>query len=364
MQTVRPSRLSFSRNSGQLPYVCGMVENIQAQMKRVYFQPGGREITSRDGETVLSAALRQGLVFPHSCRSGNCDTCHARLISGEIAPGATPQVESDTHTRRPGAILLCQAVPLSDVVIEAHELEAMAGMQVRTLSARVLDLEPLTRNVTALTLGLAKGRGTLEFCAGQYVDLLLWDHRRRSYSIASSPADPEVIELHVRRIPGGRFSDRELRTLKPRDVLPVMGPLGTFFLRDDPRPMIFVAAGTGFAPLAAMMEDLRKCGTRRQIQLYWGVHSQEDLYRLDQIGIWERELGLEFAPVLSEPDPGWGGRCGRVHEAVLAEHADLSRMQVYASGSSEMVAAVRASFLRYGLQADALHCESFGHAVD
>ena len=333
-------------------------------MKRVCFQPGGREITSRDGETVLSAALRQGLVFPHSCRSGNCDTCRARLISGKIAPGAAPRVDADPHAGRSGAILLCQAVPLSDVVIEAHELEAMAGMQVHTLSARVLALESLSRDVTALTLGLAKGRGTLEFYAGQYVDLLLWDHRRRSYSIASSPANPEAIELHVRRIPGGRFSAEELPALKPGDILPFMGPLGTFFLRDDPRPVIFVAEGTGFAPFAAMMEDLQRRGVRRPIRLYWGVRSREDLYRQDQIGRWVRDLGIEFSPVLSEPDPDWDGRRGRVHEAVLAEHAGLSEMQVYASGSSQMVDAVRATFPRDGLCADALHCEPFSHAVD
>ncbi len=333
-------------------------------MNHVYFQPGGREITSRDGETVLSAALRQGLVFPHSCRSGNCDTCRARLISGEIAPGAAPGVQADSHILGSGAILLCQAVPLSDVVIEAHELEAMAGMQVRTLSARVLAQESLSRDVTALTLGLAKGRGTLEFYAGQYVDLLLWDHRRRSYSIASSPADPEVIELHVKLIPGGRFSEEELSALKPGDVLPLMGPLGTFFLRDDRRPAIFVAEGTGFAPFAAMMEDLLRRGARRSIRFYWGVRSREDLYRQDQIGSWVQDLGIEFSPVLSEPDPDWEGRRGRVHEAVLADHADLSGMQVYASGSSNMVAAVRTTFLRHGLCADVLHCEPFSHAVD
>ncbi|MCY3802943.1 MAG: FAD-binding oxidoreductase [Gammaproteobacteria bacterium] len=333
-------------------------------MKRVYFQPGGREITSRDGETVLSAALRQGLVFPHSCRSGNCDTCRARLISGKIALGAAPGVDANPHAGRSGAVLLCQAVPLSDVVIEAHELEAMAGMQVRTLSARVQALEPLSRDVMALTLGLAKGRGTLEFCAGQYVDLLLWDHRRRSYSIASSPADPEVIELHVKRVPGGRFSEEELHALKPGDVLPLMGPLGTFFLRDDPRPAIFVAAGAGFAPVAAMMEDLRRGGARKPIRFYWGVRSREDLYLQDQIRDWVRDLGIEFSPVLSEPDPDWDGRRGKVHEAVLSEHADLSGMQVYASGSSQMVAAVRATFPRHGLCADALHCEPFSHAAD
>ncbi|MYB89442.1 MAG: 2Fe-2S iron-sulfur cluster binding domain-containing protein [Proteobacteria bacterium] len=313
-------------------------------MKRVYFQPGGREITSRDGETVLSAALRQGLVFPHSCRSGNCDTCRARLISGKIAPGAAPGMQVDSQTRKSGSILLCQAVPLSDVVIEAHELEAMAGMQVRMLSTRVLALEPLSRDVTALTLGLAKGRGNLEFCAGQYVDILLWDHCRRSYSIASSPADSEVIELHVGRIRDGRFSEEELPVLKPGDLLPLMGPLGTFFLRDDPRPVIFVAEGTGFAPVAAMMEDLRRGGARRSIRFYWGVGSREDLYRQDQIGRWVRDLGIEFSPVLLEPGPDWDGRRGRVHEVALAEHADLSGMQVYASGSSSMVAAVRETF--------------------
>ena len=261
-------------------------------------------------------------------------------------------------------ILLCQAVPLSDLVIEAYEIEALAGIQVRALSCRILSLEPLTHDVTALTLGLMKGRGNLEFRAGQYVDLLLWDNSHRSYSIASSSKDAGVVELHIRRIPGGRFSEQEFGAMKEQNLLSIIGPLGTFFLRDDPRPTIFVGVGTGFAPIAAMIGDLHRRGIQRQIQFYWGVHSRRDLYRHEQICIWEREMGIKFAPVLSEPDSDWDGRCGRVHEAVLADHPDLSDMQVFASGSPGMVAAVRKSFPQHGLYLDALYCEPFDCAVD
>ena len=172
-------------------------------------------------------------------------------------------------------ILLCQAVPLSDLVIEAYEIEALAGIQVRVLSCRILNLEPLTHDVTALTLGLMKGRGNLEFRAGQYVDLLLWDNSHRSYSIVSSSKDAGVVELHIRRIPGGRFSEQEFGAMKEQGLLSIIGPLGTFFLRDDPRPTIFVGVGTGFAPIAAMVEDLHRRGIQRQIQFYWGCIPEE-----------------------------------------------------------------------------------------
>ena len=194
-------------------------------MARIRFKPSGREISSRDGETVLAAALREGLVFPYSCRSGSCGICHARLVSGEVQPGTLPDGVLDASALASGAILLCQAISSSDeLVIEAHEIETLAEMQVRTLPFRVTRLETLSHDVTAVTLGLLKGRGRLEFIAGQYVDLLLWDNSRRSYSIASTPDNSESIKLHVRRIPGGKFSDHELSTLKQQDVLAYHGP--------------------------------------------------------------------------------------------------------------------------------------------
>lgn len=331
-------------------------------MTRIRFQPSGREVTSREGETVLAAALREGLVFPYSCRSGNCGICRARLVSGEISPGAAPEEVLGTCAR--GAILLCQALARSDLVIEAREIEAMAGFEVSTLACRVQRLEPLSHDVTAITLGLEKGRGTLHFLAGQHVDLLLWDNRRRSYSIASTPDHTESIELHVRRVPGGRFSEHELSAIQEQDLLHVMGPLGTFFLREDPRPAILVGGGTGFAPIAAMLDDLCVRGVRRPVKFYWGVRTRRDLYRHQQIAVWERELGAGFTPVLSRPDPDWEGRCGPVHEAVLADHPDLSQVQVYASGPPEMIAAIRTSFPQHGLAGDALYYDSFEYALD
>ena len=334
-------------------------------MARIHFKPSGREISSRDGETVLAAALREGLVFPYSCRSGSCGICHARLVSGEVQPGTSPDGVLDASALASGAILLCQAISSSDeLVIEAHEIETLAETQVRTLPFRVTRLEALSHDVTAVTLGLLKGRGRLEFIAGQYVDLLLWDNSRRSYSIASTPDNTESIKLHVRRIPGGKFSDHELSTLKQQDVLRVMGPLGTFFMRDDLRPAICVAGGTGFAPVAAMIESLRIQGKRGPVEFYWGVRSRRDLYCLEQVSMWENEMGIRFTPVLSRPDLDWDGRSGWVHEAVLADYTDLSGLQVYASGPPEMIAAIRETFPEHGLAADALYYDSFEHAVD
>ena len=341
-------------------------EATVVEMARIQFQPSGREITSREGETVLAAALRKGLVLPYSCRSGSCGVCHARLIAGEIAPGGAASVEvlgASAWAR--DAILLCQAAARSsELVIEAKEIEALAGTEFCTLPARVLHLEPLSHDVTALTLGLMKGRGTLRFLAGQYVDLLLWDNRRRSYSIASPPHNTESVELHVRRVRGGRFSEHELSTIREQDLLHLTGPLGTFFLRDDPRPVIFVAGGPGFAPIAAMVEDLRMNKIRKSVKFYWGVRSRRDLYRLEQVGRWERELGLGFIPVLSKPDLDWEGRRGWVHEAILADYPDLSGVQVYTSGPPEMISAIRTSFPQHGLSEDMLYYDSFEPAVD
>ena len=155
-----------------------------------------------------------------------------------------------------------------------------------------------------------------------------------------------------------------LNTLKKHDLLRLIGPLGTFYLREDTRPAILVGGGTGFAPLAAMIEDVSATNTSRQLKLYWGVRSRQDFYRLEQVHAWEQELGIEFTPVLSEPDSNWSSRCDWVHDAVLTDYPNLSGMQVYASGPPEMITAIRSSFPQHGLTDDALFYDSFEYAVD
>ncbi|MCG6872108.1 MAG: 2Fe-2S iron-sulfur cluster binding domain-containing protein [Gammaproteobacteria bacterium] len=333
-------------------------------MARIRFQPSGREISSEGSETVLAAALRSGLALPYSCRNGECGTCHGRLVSGEIAPGAAPSTVLGAAAHARGEVLLCQARPVSDLVVEVREVEAVAGLLVRTLPARVAHLERLTHDVMGITLSLPKGRGGLRFLAGQYVDVLLADGRRRSYSLAGPPSDADSLELHVRHVLGGAFSEYVFTELRERDLMRLTGPLGTFFLRQDARPAILVGGGTGLAPLAAMIEEAHRGKSQRPMQLYWGVRSERDLYYAKQLAAWQQVPGFSFTPVLSEPDAHWQGRSGWVHQAVLADHTDLSTVQVYASGPPAMIHAIREEFPAHGLAEDALFYDSFESAVD
>jgi CDP-4-dehydro-6-deoxyglucose reductase len=328
-------------------------------------ETSGTEFGADENESVLDAALRQGIVLPYSCHNGSCGTCKGRIVSGTVDYGQyDPAALSDVE-RADGLALFCQARPLSDLVIRAQELGAVANIPVKTLPARVVKMEKLAHDVMGLWLRLPANQ-RLQFLAGQYIDILLRGNEHRSFSLANAPADDELLQLQIRLVPGGSYTGHVFEAMKEKDLLRFRGPLGTFFLRDDPAlPAILVAGGTGFAPMKSILEQLFASGERRDVHLYWGVRSLRDLYAADLARSWAREYDFfRFTPVLSDPRPedGWIGRTGWVHEVVVTDHPDLSGTEVYASGPPPMIDALKAACLAHGLADDHLYYDSFEFA--
>ncbi len=330
---------------------------------KVRLAPSGREYLVEVGETLLAAALRQAVVLPYGCRNGQCGSCMGQIASGRVHyPSEKTEGLKD---QGPDACLTCQAVPLSDLELRVQEVARAAEIQVRVLPCRVERKEILSHDVIRLYLKLPEGQ-RLQFFAGQYLNFLLSDGRRRAFSIANAPHDDALIELHVRHVPHGSFTDYVFDRMKERAILRIEAPLGTFFLREEgDRPLILVGGGTGFAPLKGMIEHAFHVGLRRPMHLYWGVRSRHDLYLPDLPERWARDhANFRYTPVLSEPDPDWTGRRGFVHQAVMADYPDLSEFDVYLSGPPVMVQAGRQGFVAQGASPERIFSDTFEYAAD
>jgi len=316
-------------------------------MRTVTLQPSGHQFQVEEGEAVLAAALRQGFVLPYGCKNGACGSCTGRIVSGTVDYGVYQAKALTDEEKAQGKALFCQARPHTDLVLEARTIGAAKDIQVKKLPSRVQKLEKVADDVMVLQLKLPANE-KLVFLAGQYIEFLLKDGGRRSFSIANPPHDAELIELHVRHVAGGQFTDHVFGKMKERDILRCEGPLGTFFLREDSeKPIVFVASGTGFAPIKAVIEHMFHKGIARPATLYWGGRRPKDLYMNALAEQWAAEHpGFNYVPVISnaEPDDGWRGRTGFVHRAVMEDFPDLSGHQVYACGVPVMVDAARRDF--------------------
>ena len=328
----------------------------------VSVHPDERIVTARPGETILDAGLREGLPMPFECRNGGCGECKGRLLDGEVVMGPSQDSALPAAARAAGEVLFCVAEPRGDIEIAYTPAAGAAAAQVRRYGARVLALEKLAPDVMKVTLRVEEG-GRLAWHAGQYLNVLLPGGQKRSFSFATAPGAPGPIELHIRHIEGGRFTTHVFEAMKPGEVLRFEGPLGAFHLREDgAKPLLFVAGSTGFAPVKSMLEHAFARGIRRRMVLYWGVRRREDLYAAALCERWAREhANFTFIPVLSEPQPddAWTGRTGLVHEAILADHPDLSGHQVYACGSVAMVEAVAPALAAQGLSPDDCFSDAF-----
>jgi CDP-4-dehydro-6-deoxyglucose reductase len=333
---------------------------------RVTLQPSGVSFEVAGGKSVLQAGLDQGVALPYSCRGGACSTCRGTIVAGRVNYGiafATQLTEAD---KARGEALLCCATPLSDLVIDVALVDASALLPPKVCPARLIKIERPAPDVAVLTLRLHPN-DDFKFAPGQYVDLLLEQGARRSYSIASPPKVEGLsrMELHVRHTPGGLFTDALFGGSVPEGrVLRFEGPLGTFFLREKSnKPIIYLASGTGFAPIRAIVEYAKARRIARPAVLYWGCRSRADLYMMELAQSWVSEdPPFRFVPVLSEPKPedGWTGRTGFVHAAVMADFPDLSGHQVYACGAPPMVAAAKREFVEScGLPADEIFADAF-----
>ncbi len=332
---------------------------------KVQIRPSGHSFEAGAGESVLAAALRQGVVLPYGCRAGACGTCKAALLSGRVHyPDGLPSGLDDTVA---GEILVCQAVPVTDLVLEAREIQLPGDIEIKNLPAKVADLSPLTHDIMRLRLKLPPSE-RLQFLAGQYLEILLKDGRRRGFSIANAPHDDAFIELHIRLVPGGHFTHYVFTEMRPKAMLRIEGPLGTYYLREDSaRPVILVGGGTGFAPLKGMLEHAFHRGIDRPLHLFWGVRGRRDLYLQERIAEWcARYPNFHYTPVLSEPAPEdrWGGETGLVSEAVARHYPELRGHELYMSGPPAMIDAARVRFLALGLPAAQMFSDAFEFAAD
>lgn len=308
----------------------------------VTFAPAGATIECGADASVLDAALAAGFFPHHSCRLGECNACEAKVLCGDTAYPAGFEPEGV----RPGHVLTCQARPRSDLTLESPEVAATPRHRVLQVGARVLDVSHASGDVAVVRLQVPPETG-FGFTPGQYLDVVLRDGSRRSYSMANAPDGDGIVEWHVRAVPGGRFSNHAYQKLKPRDMLRVEGPFGSFMLQPTAAPLVLLASGTGFAPIQSMLLAHGERIAARGAVLYWGGNGLSDLYALPAIvALLRRHPSLRFVPVLSCPDADWTGRTGFVHAAVAQDFPDLARHEVYACGNPLMVDAARATFVR------------------
>jgi CDP-4-dehydro-6-deoxyglucose reductase, E3 len=337
-------------------------------MHKVTVQPSGHVFDVQEGESVLAAALRQGVMLPYGCKNGACGSCKGKIVAGTVDYGHYHARVLSEMEKAHGKALFCQAKPLGELVIECRTIGAAKDIAVRLLPCRVQKLEKVADDVMIVQLKLPANE-RLQFLAGQYIDFLLKGGERRSFSMANAPHADEFLELHIRQVAGGSFTDHVFGKMKERDILRLEGPLGSFFLREESdKPIVFVASGTGFAPIKSIIESALHRNITRPMVLYWGARRPKDLYLNSLPKKWASEHPhFRFVPVISEarPEDQWSGRSGFVHRAVMEDLPDLSGHQVYACGVPIMVDSAKKDFIaRCQLPEDEFYADSFTTQAD
>ena len=339
---------------------------------QVTLKTSGKQFTVTQDETLLEAALRQGINLPYGCKNGACGSCKGKVLEGKVSHDQHSESALSKADETSGSILFCCSHPQSDLLIEAREVQGAGDIAIRKVPCRVNTISKPSSDVAILKLQLPAAE-RFQFLAGQYIEFLLKDGQRRAYSIANSPDQEGPLELHIRHLPGGVFTDFVFGVsnpaLKEKDILRFEGPLGSFFLREDSKkPIIFLAAGTGFAPIKSIIEQMQAKKIERPIYLYWGGRRPSDLYLHDLCKTWEQDIAqFKYIPVISDglPEDNWHGRTGFVHQAVMHDHPNLKDYQVYACGAPIMVNAARNDFVsQCGLPEEEFFADSFTSAAD
>ena len=338
---------------------------------QITVQPSGRAFSAKADETLLGAAIQQGVGLPYGCKDGACGSCKCKKLSGEVVHTGHQSKALSVEEEEAGYVLTCCAHPRSDVVLESRQVTDASAFPIKRMPVRISALERLSPDVMRVRLQLPATEA-FRYHAGQYIEFLLRDGSRRAYSMGNAPHTQEAapnVELHIRHMPGGKFTDHVFGAMKEKDILRAEGPFGSFFLREDSdKPIVLLASGTGFAPIKALIEHLRFKGSQREVSLYWGGRRPHDLY----LDAWVREQMAEmpllrYIPVVSDalPEDGWTGRTGFVHQAVLDDFADLAGHEVYACGAPIVVESARKAYTaQRGLPEDAFYADAFTSEAD
>lgn len=344
---------------------------MNASTFQITVEPSGRQFSASGQETILAAAIHAGVGLPYGCKDGACGSCKCKKLSGEVTHEAYSENALSEAELAAGLILTCRATATSDVVLESRQVTGANAFPIKKMPVRVNALAKLSHDVMRVQLQLP-AHTAFQFHAGQYLEFILRDGSRRAYSMATPPhvaANTPAIELHIRHMPGGKFTDHVFGAMKEKEILRAEGPFGSFFLREDSdKPMVFLASGTGFAPIKALLEHMQHKVMTRPVSLYWGGRRPEDLY----MDAWLKELStsmpnLSYVPVISDalPEDHWIGRTGYVHQAVLDDFADLSGHEVYACGAPVVVDAARSSYTsQRGLPEECFFADAFTSEAD
>jgi len=330
---------------------------------QISVQPSGRSFTVEPGEAMLSAGIRQGIGLPYGCKDGACGSCKCKKLEGMVEHGPHQSKALSAEEEAAGFVLTCCGVPQSDVVLESRQVTEAGAFAIRKMPARVAALERKSHDVMLVRLQLP-ANDPFVYHPGQYVEFILRDGARRSYSMANAPHLGPGVELHIRHMPGGKFTDHVFGAMKEKEIQRIEGPFGSFYLREDSsKPMVLLASGTGFAPIKALIEHLQFRNIQRPATLYWGGRRPEDLYMDDWVRAKLAEMPqLAYVPVISNatPEDNWTGRTGFVHRAVLEDFPDLSGYQVYACGAPIVVDSARKDYSHLaGLPEDEYYADSF-----
>jgi CDP-4-dehydro-6-deoxyglucose reductase len=334
--------------------------------------PSGRSFSADSSETLLAAGIRQGIGLPYGCKDGACGSCKCKKISGTVVHGEHQAKALSAEEEAQGLILTCCATAQSDLVLESRQVTEAGSFPIKKMPVRVVSLEKKSDDVMSVLMQLP-ATDVMQYHAGQYVEFLLRDGSRRSYSMANAPhtldATAPKVELHIRHMPGGKFTDVVFGTMKEKDILRIEGPYGSFYLREDSdSPIILLASGTGFAPIKALLEHMQHKNIQRPTTLYWGGRRPSDLYMNDWVDAQLKVMPqLTYVPVVSNalPEDAWTGRTGFVHQAVLQDHPQLGAFQVYACGAPIVVESARADYVqKAGLPEEAFFADSFTSEAD
>jgi CDP-4-dehydro-6-deoxyglucose reductase len=343
--------------------------DLASQGFEITVNPSGRRFTALPGETILAAGIRAGVGMPYGCKDGACGSCKCKKLEGTVSHGAHQSKALSAEEEAQGLVLTCCAVAQSPVVLESRQVTEEGAFPIKKMPTRVSLMEKKSDDVILLKLQLP-ANDSFTYHAGQYVEFILRDGARRSYSMANAPHSlAQGLELHIRHMPGGKFTDHVFGAMKEKEILRIEGPFGSFYLREDSaKPLVLLASGTGFAPLKALIEQMQFKGITRPATLYWGGRRPSDLYMDDWVKTKLSEMpSLRYVPVVSDAlaEDAWTGRTGFVHQAVLQDLPDLSGYQVYACGAPIVVESAKAAYTTQAqLPEDEFFADSFTSEAD
>ena len=340
---------------------------------RVRFEPVGLEIEVREDETVLDGAFRQGVMLMHGCKEGQCSACKSFLVDGEVDMEKYSTFALADYESEEGYVLLCRTHAYSDLTVELinYDEEILkAGVPIQRVTTRIVAIESLTHDIRRLSLALVEPT-ELAFLPGQYVDISIpGTEEHRSFSMANTPSTDDHLDFMIKLYPGGHFSGLLDGGLAVGDTLEVIGPYGTFFLRESAARLVFVGGGAGMAPLVSLLTAMVEGGVTRPVTYYYGARTQADLFYLAELAVLAGQLpGLTFIPALSDAasDDSWSGERGFITDVLGRCEPDLRDADLYLCGPPPMIDAAMDVLLAKGADSKRIFFDKFtttAHAED